>query len=168
MQDQVTRTRLVIPFLLAISLSTNAASAAESRDSWSTASKSKQDLPSVEEFGLSSPAFQPVSSRHSIEGRLKVDYPIPVGLPHLDAEIHRFGEVGDETAGMWDRDATAEQVDRTSLASDTGGVRFNLTEWLSCVVEVAVPLMGDVSVKELNGDPSLNDLRVFGALTTTF
>ena len=123
-------------------------------------------LPSA---GYSLSEFPPAPSRspqvddHSLGRRLKLDPLVDVGQPLV--EVYRFGETGEETTRY--RDAAPEEVDRTTLASDDGGVRFNLTEWLSCVVE-AVPLMGDVSVKELNGDPSLNDLRVFGALTTTF
>jgi hypothetical protein len=55
-----------------------------------------------------------------------------------------------------------------ALASAGGGVRFNVTEWLSGVVEVVVPFMGEVAAEELNQDGSGEDVRVFGSLATTF
>ena len=55
-----------------------------------------------------------------------------------------------------------------TLASAGGGVRFNVTEWLSGSLEVAVPLTGKVAADELNEDGSGDDVRVFGSLATTF
>ncbi len=127
-------------------------------------------LPS-EEFDVSGPELLPHFDRshqvgdHDVTGRLRHHPLVDVGQP---LETYRFGVVGDDTARIWTRDAAAEAVDDTHLASDAGSLRFNVTEWLGCVVEVAVPLNDDDSAEELSGDPSVNDLRVFGALTATF
>jgi hypothetical protein len=161
---------------LALSLSLTAANAAESRHTRSTATKAKQDLPSVEGLELSSSEFLPAFDQshkvgdRGLAGRLKLDYSVNGGLPLLEPKhIYRFGEAGDETARIWKRDATAaEEVDRTPFASDAGTLRFNFTEWLSCLFVVTVPLKGDASGEEPNGDGGVNDLRVFSALMTTF
>ncbi len=181
---------LVLALLLAISLASSAASAAEVRDRKSTATTAEQrntenvnvlavaagqyafdPVLSSEEFGLGGPeflrAFDPSEKvgDHTLAGRLELQYPVDVGQPFLEAaQIDRFGDVG----RIWNRTAAPGEVDRMTLASAGGGVRFTVTEWLSGVVEVAVPFMGEVAAEELNEDGSGDDVRVFGSLATTF
>lgn len=128
-------------------------------------------LLSSEEFALGGPeflrAFDPSEQvgDHGLAGRLELPYLVDVGQPFLEAaQIDRFGDVG----RIWNRDAAPGEVERMSLASTGGGVRFNVTEWLSGGVEVAVPLKGEVAAEELNEDGSGDDFRVFGSLATTF
>ncbi|HXV25373.1 MAG TPA: hypothetical protein VED46_14060 [Alphaproteobacteria bacterium] len=103
---------------------------------------------------------------HGFAGRPRSPQPLDPGHPLVGVDqIYRFGVAEDDTDRLWTRNVGTENV---TASSEIDGVQFNFTEWLSCIVEVSLPLDDNASAEELNGDPLANDLRVFGALMTRF
>ncbi len=128
-------------------------------------------LLSSEEFGLGGPeflrAFDPSEQvgDHGLAGRFELQYLIDVGQPFLGtAQLYGFGDAG----RIWNRDAAPSEVERMTLASAGGGVRFTFTEWLRGGVEVAVPVKGQVQAEELSRAGSGDEPRVFGMLAVTW
>jgi hypothetical protein len=169
-----TRVTLAVSLLLAISTHSNAANAAERRrETLSTASALGQDLPPAEEVSLDSldPLADLIRSRQiEVEAgrRLKLDRRI-IAVPPLSAE-DRIYDVGGEESEAWfrTRDAASKQLDREDLATDSDGMRIALTEWLTCLVEITVPIDRDRSAIEIGEADPMNELRVFGGLATAF
>ena len=54
------------------------------------------------------------------------------------------------------------------FCTTSDGVRIALTEWLACLVEITVPIRRDRAAEELGGAEQVDELRVFGALATSF
>jgi hypothetical protein len=165
---------LAISFLLAVSTHSNAADVAEGREILSTAILLEEDLPPAEKIGLDN--LEPLADlirfrqigNERPEKKLKPDRPVIVGLPlSEDDRIYRIDEPENESR-PWSGDGVPEQLDREALASDADGVRIALTEWLACLVEITVPIRRDRAAEELGGAEQVDELRVFGALATSF
>jgi hypothetical protein len=92
-----------------------------------------------------------------------------IAVPALPAEDRIYDVGGEESeAWFWIRDAASEQLDREDPATESDGMRIALTEWLTCLVEITVPIDRDHSAVEIGEANPTNDLRVFGALATAF
>lgn len=167
-----TRVTLAVSLLLAISTHSNAAE--RRREIFSTASPIGQHLPPAEEVGPNSPdpLADLIRSRQiAVEEpgrRLKLDRRF-IAVPALPAEDRIYDVGGEESeAWFWTRDAASEQLDREDPATESDGMRIALTEWLTCLVEITVPIDRDRSAVEIGEADPTNDLRVFGALATAF
>ena len=90
---------------------------------------------------------------------------MPLGFTFLEAiQVYGFGDVG----RIWNRDAGFGEVERETLASAGGGVRFTINDHVRGGIEVAMPIEGRVAAEEMNEDGSGDDPRVFGTVSVTF
>ena len=166
------RVSLVISFLLAVSTHSNAADVVESGQIWPAAILLEEGLPPADEIGLDNPEpfADLIRSRQTVgdqpKKNLKLDRPpVIVGLPL--PEDDRLDEPEYEIRSL-NGDVVPEQLDREDPATDSDGMRIALTEWLTCLVEITVPMDRDRSAVEIGEADPMNELRVFGALATAF
>ena len=119
-----------------------------------------------EEFGFGGAQFgrgydsSEISGDHGVSAKAELQYFHQVGKKYLKSlQAYGFYDYG----SVWQKGNDFTGSDRQdSLSSAGGGVRFNLTDWLSGYVEAAKPLDDQVIAE---GD---NDFRGFASLIARF